>query len=285
MSESITIIHLSDLHFVSELSLFRGLLDHQRLISKRHLGWLNHKLRRQKHFDASLKERIFDYLHESQWDYLIITGDLGTLTLPREYDSARQSLDPLNQKGKILLTSGNHDRYVKTSPEPGLFSRSFKDYWPYSESVSEDFRHCFYELSDSAILVELDMAIPRIFYSSRGRLNEGISAIEKILKNEYKDHLKIAIGHYPAFLPPGEREGFLHSLSGRDRLKRFLLDMDFRFYLHGHIHKSWMFNPVTDKQLTIINSGGCCKYADGEWSGFHKITLTGKAADVERINC
>lgn len=285
MTSSQTIIHISDLHFINNnQSVLQGLKENHQLFSKRHLGWLNYKFRRQDHFDPGLKERLIHCLLSIDWDYLIITGDISTLALKREFELAYNKLKPLIDKGTVLFTAGNHDRYVKT-PNHDYMKKYFGECWPFNQKKSNREINPFIELNSSVVLFELEMAIPRIFYSSRGRLLNNLNSIEKKLKNQYKDHLKIAIGHYPAFLPPGEHEGYLHSLSNRKQLQQFLLDNQIGIYLHGHIHKSWMFKPNENSNLICINSGGCCRHSEGEWSGFNKITLKGKEISVERLRC
>jgi 3',5'-cyclic AMP phosphodiesterase CpdA len=285
MHHPLTLIHVSDLHFVNEQSLCKGLVENGRFFTKRHLGWVNYKFRRQKYFNKELKPALLRKLLEIDWDYLIITGDITTLALESEFELARESLEPLIKKGNVLFTTGNHDRYVKTNPEPNLLRKYFSDCWPFTVNSSIEQQSHFYELGKYAVLLELNMATPQRFYSSRGRLCKDLSAVKRELTDNYNDHLKLAIGHYPAYLPTDEHEGFFHSLAGREKLKRFLLDFDFRYYLHGHIHKSWRFSPIEGSNLLCINSGGCCRYAEGVWAGFYKITISPEKATVEQLHC
>ncbi|MCG8338791.1 MAG: metallophosphoesterase [Proteobacteria bacterium] len=284
MQRPLTLIHVSDLHFVNEQSFINGLKENGKLITKRHLGWLNHKLRRQKYFNNDLKSVLIRRLLEMEWDYLIITGDITTLALESEFELARQALDPLINKGKVIFTTGNHDRYVKTRPVSNLLYKYFADCWPFNQTSFQDSHYSFLEISEFAVILELNMARPKSFYSSRGKLCKDLTVIKDKLKNSYKDRLKLAIGHYPAYLPPGEHEGFFHSLSGKKRLRRILQEFDFHYYLHGHIHKSWSFKPLETYDLTCVNSGGCCRYTEGEWAGFHKISIAPENTFVERLH-
>ncbi len=283
MPRPLTLIHVSDLHFVNEQSFISGLKENGELFTKRHLGWLNHKFRRQKQFDNNLKPALIRKLREMDWDYLVITGDITTLALESEFELARQALDPLITKGKVIFTTGNHDRYVKTRPISNLLFKYFSDCWPFNQPSSRESNFNFLELDEFAVLLELNMARPKSFYSSRGNFDKDLTVIKEKLKNSYKDRLKLAIGHYPAYLPPGEHEGFFHSLSGKKRLRRFLLEFDFHYYLHGHIHKSWSFKPMEGYDLTCVNSGGCCRHNEGEWAGFHKISIAPENTIVERV--
>ncbi len=283
MKDSIVLIHISDIHFINDQTLLRGLLENGRIFTKRHLGWLNYSLRRRRHFDPTLKTRLFDRLHEINWDYLVISGDLTTLSLNREFNKARKAITPLMQRGNVLLTAGNHDRYTKENATNDTIRSIFNDCWPYNQESKRDDQVNIYELGDNAVLLELDMATPRIFYSSRGKIPCNLKSIKNILKKNYKNKIKIIIGHYPAFLPPNEHEGYLHEISKKKEFQQFLLTCEIDFYLHGHIHKSWIYKPDEEADLLCINSGGCCRYAEGEWAGFHRIEINDEKSTVERL--
>jgi predicted MPP superfamily phosphohydrolase len=283
MSKPLTLVHLSDLHFTSNRDLLRESINKRQLPGKRLLGGLNYQLRRKNHFSQSSRMELFKRLSELDWDVLIITGDLTTLALDEEFAEARQFLEPLFSKGKVLITPGNHDRYVKNDLILDPFGKYFSDCWPFSQEKTDPSLTRFYEVNDQIVIVEFDMAIHRPWFSSRGILRPDLEKLKKQLANLDKNRMKIAIGHYPAFIPPGEHEGYFHSFPGKNRMKQFLLDQDFRLYLHGHIHKSWHFEPVKERKLTSINSGGCCRHTTGEWSGFHKITIAGDSVSIKRI--
>ena len=279
MTKPTVLIHISDIHFVNDQSLLRGLLENGKVLTKRHLGWLNYKLRRSGHFQPDLKQRLFEKLEKIDWNYLVISGDLTTLSLDREFLIAREAIAPLQKKGTVILTAGNHDRYISHSNGMDPVQSHFKDFWPYNSDENPK----LLTLSDDAVLIEIDMAHPRVFFSSRGKLRTDLANLKKIVKNEYKNKIKISIGHYPAFLPPGEQEGYFHQLSNIEELQNFLLDLEIDYYLHGHIHKSWSFRPSEQSKLISINSGGCCRHLNGEWAGFHKIEIADGSSTVERI--
>lgn len=283
MPNKTTLIHVSDLHFTNNCHLIRGFLDHKALFSKRHIGWLNYRLNRRQKFDSSYKIKLLDKLKSLQWDYLIISGDLTTLSLKSEFEDARNALAPLIERGPILLTPGNHDRYIRTKTQEDLLLEYFGDCWPFNTRKKNGARETLLEIEDQAVIVEMDMAVPRPPFSSRGKLRQNLDLLATQLKNIDKKQLKIAIGHYPAFIPETENEGYFHRLSKRSSLQEFLFQQGFDFYLHGHIHKSWCFKPDPERSLTCINSGGCCCEVQQEWRGFHRITINGDDTHVDRI--
>ncbi|MBU2510569.1 metallophosphoesterase [bacterium] len=283
MTNPIVLVHISDIHFVNDQTLLRGLRENGRFFTKQHLGWLNYNLRRRHHFEATLKYRLLSRLNEIDWDYLVISGDLTTLSLDREFRKARDAIAPLIQKGNVLLTAGNHDRYTRESAGTDPIRTFFSDCWPYNRNPTHQSEANIYELDDNTILLELDMATPRNFFSSRGKTLNNLESIENTLKKYHKNKVKVAIGHYPAFLPPDEHEGYFHEIPKKKELQQFLLRCEIDFYLHGHIHKSWMFKPDEEADLLCINSGGCCRYLEGEWAGFHRIEINSEKTTVERI--
>ena len=284
MPKEITIIHISDLHFTNNQNLWRGFLENRQFFSKRHIGWLNYRLRRRHSFDPSIRDRLLEKLKSIHWDYLIVTGDITTIALKREFAEARKQMSPLIEQGSVLLTAGNHDRYVKNRSSIDPLQHYFSDCWPLNVQGQQGQLPRIYEIDQRAVVVELDMAVPRSVFSSRGKLRQELDPLRQQLKKLDKNKLKIAIGHYPAYLPPNEHEGYFHRLSERSKLQGFLEELDFDFYLHGHIHKSWAFKPDETKSLICVNSGGCCRHdGDSRWGGFHKILFSEQESSIERI--
>ena len=277
------VIHISDLHFSDPTVHFHDLKEKQTIFTKRYIGWLNHRLRRGQHFTEETRHRVIQTLLKMDWDYLVISGDLATLSLEQEFVHARKELAPLLKKGKVIITHGNHDRYVKEAVSTDLLATYFHDCFPFSNGQSGPGDIKFLEIGSQAVLVEIDTAIPRSLISSRGKVNVRLEEYENLLSKQFADKLKIAVSHYPAYLPPGQSEGYFHSLADKKQLRRFLINT-VDLHLHGHVHKSWHFYPTEDKRLACINSGGCFRYRQGNWAGFHKITINNKDYEIEKIN-
>ncbi len=280
---TLILLHLSDLHFFDSIFLLKHLIRSKAAFSKQLIGMLNIKLRRGKYFSEDIHHRLFDQIGNMKWDYLVISGDLTCLSTEAEFVKAREELEFLTKTGKVLLTAGNHDRYVRSAIEPNLMEKYFGDCFPFKKSLTDSSPYPVIELSDSVLLFELEQATPRSPISSRGRIKSDLPVIEKHIQEQFPNHLKIAVGHYPAFLPDSVNEGYFHGLSKKHILRKFLLENDILLYLHGHIHKSWAFLPHPDNPLICINSGGCCRYTEGDWSGFHRITIDEKKVSVQRV--
>ena len=279
----LTIVHLSDLHFFDSNLLLKRLLRSRAFFSKRLVGMLNVKLRRKNLFEEDTYRRLLDCVKKLHWDYLVISGDLTNLSTEGEFLKARELLEPLIKKGRVILTAGNHDRYVRSALRPDPMERYFGDCFPFRKSESGNCSFPTVELDDGVVLFELELATPRFLFSSRGKIKSDLTAIRNLIGKKYSRFRKIAVGHYPAFLPETISEGYLHKLSKRGVLRNFLIDNDIDLYLHGHIHKSWAFSPVEGSGLVCVNSGGCCRYEEGDWAGFHVIRFEKGKFLIDRI--
>jgi 3',5'-cyclic AMP phosphodiesterase CpdA len=281
MQKTITLFHISDLHFVDDSLCGKDLILNEGILSKRIAGWLNYHFNRKGKFTGEIRNRIIEYLQKTDWDYLVISGDITTLALEQEFNDARQQLEPLIQKGPVIMTPGNHDRYVKRSLNPDLMAKTFYDCFPFNQPANT-VKHL--ELGESAIIFEIASSIPRGHLSSRGKIQTDLAACKMFINDNYPDRLKLAVGHYPAFIPENEADKYLHKLAQRNQLQRFLIDSHIDLYLHGHIHKTWQVKPLDPHAPLCLNAGGCCRYEQGPWSGFHKITITGNQFEVTRIH-
>lgn len=281
MSQSIKIAHISDLHFTNEQSFLRGFFDNQKLFTKRHLGWINYNLKRRSEYNSFYKERLLNSLMVEDWDYVAITGDLTTLSLKKEFERALRFVTKLSEKGTVLLTAGNHDRYVKKHKGLDYIQKKFEIFWPNIYCPNKAFDNSILKLSESVVITELDMAIARPIYSSRGKINCDLNKIGRYVKKHCKNKVKIAIGHYPAFLPPNEHEGRMHSLENKRELQEFLVSHDFDLYLHGHIHKNWIYKPEKKKPLICVNSGGSARDDGNERGSYHTIEIKDRNIDVK----
>jgi 3',5'-cyclic AMP phosphodiesterase CpdA len=269
MNHPYRIIHLSDLHCGRERM---GIKD---VFNKRASGYLNYKFRRKKHFTPGLKQQIPDLLKNQTWDLLLISGDLTNLAYEREFEQARILLEPLLKKSRTLIIPGNHDRYIRGASRKNLINKYFGEFCPFTWQSRKTQPYHIQKLNDQVLLVALDMAVPRPYFSSRGKISSASlqQCLIELNQPEYKKMQKIGMGHYPIWIPGEIHEGYFHQLAGRKAMMQFLQEGDFDLYLHGHIHKSWQFQPLEEHKLISVNSGGCARYSEGEWAGFHRIEI------------
>lgn len=248
------LLHLSDLHFGDELLGWRWLAKEGGLFSKGSLGLWNHQWNSQRKFDPQRRESLLRGLVEQDWDLMVISGDLVHLGTKPEFKLARTLLEPLIQKGPVLLTAGNHDRY--TPKAWGLIEEVFGDCFPFDRPWGTPF-----EGPEGWLLYELPLSRPSGFWA-KGKLQQDWRDWLEVLSGA-PERPKIVYGHYPLFYPPGAKESFGHKVWAQERLGRSLSERGVKAYLHGHLHQSWAFEPP-GTGLWSVNAGG--SLAQGYWS-------------------
>ena len=229
--QELTIIHVSDFHFTDTSLSYRQLLQSRELFSKKSIGLFNVKLKRNRQFKLPQQTRIIEKLLTLNWDYLVITGDLTSLATKSEFQIADTKLAPLIKKGSVIIIPGNHDYYTPKALASDLFDKYIIKNPPQILKPVSD-KLPLIELNDHTVLLCVDMVKPAPLYSSRGLISKEIlNTYHQVINQKYKNHFKIAIGHYPVFLPAGIKEGYFHSFSGKRQLKNFLLENDFHIYI------------------------------------------------------
>jgi predicted MPP superfamily phosphohydrolase len=114
-------IHISDLHIPVKIPIFalRG-----KMIS----GYLNFALRRRKLHPMEAIERLIEFIQKSDYDCLILSGDITNVSHKKEFEATKKILAPILNE-KAFLIPGNHDRYMTSSVEPvDLFNKYFGEY-------------------------------------------------------------------------------------------------------------------------------------------------------------
>ena len=98
-----TIAHFSDPH-IARLEQIRG----RDLLSKRLFGYLRWKLKRRHEHSDELLTILLKDLQRSKPDHIAITGDLTHLSLPAEFEKARDWLQS-EWAGKTFMAIGMQD--------------------------------------------------------------------------------------------------------------------------------------------------------------------------------
>src|SRR5262249_10866464 len=112
--------HISDLHF-SKLSW-----NPMQFLSKRWVGNLNLLLARKQAFDPESLGTLLPTFKQKNVDAVLITGDLTSTSLSREFALAREFTENLrNEKFKVFTLPGNHDHYTKKAYNQKLFYEFF----------------------------------------------------------------------------------------------------------------------------------------------------------------
>ena len=269
---SVTLLHLSDLHFGAKDLHLRDVLSQG--IDKGLVGFYNLKLNPKRRFNPKNRQAALDKALQLPWDQLAFSGDVSSLSLDLEFTLAKEALSPFFEKPNPLFIPGNHDYYTNNAKFENRLESTFGEVLPKFQNGV-----CSVDIDKKWRAILVNQAAPNAFYDSRGWFN--VEAFEAELQKA-KGKRIVVIGHYAAFLPQGIKEAKLHKLFNLEKFETLLLEANVELYLHGHIHKSWAHRPFADKKLQTVCSGGTARHAKGPWAGFHLITL-GDEVSIQRV--
>ena len=261
-----------------DIHLYRLWLAPWQLLSKRILGQTNLLVNRRRRFRHNLLRSMVGQAIELNPDMLLLSGDVTTTSLKREFEDVARALKPLADRVPTVLVPGNHDRYTFSAARSRLIDRMLEAWVP------GRFPHTR-ELTDRWRLLALDAAAPRV-YNARGRLGAvQFEAAKRYVASLDQTQGLVVLCHYPCALPGHVHEHESHALQERDALRQLLEQSKARVvYLHGHIHQPWHHEPGDGSGVpfTCIDAGSPCmvsgEYPSGQ--GFFEIDLPDNPADA-----
>lgn len=271
------LVLLGDLHFYQ-----LGVWPWQ-LLSKRSLGQANLWLNRRRYFRISLWPEIGEKIQTLAPDALLSSGDFTTTALRAEFrqaSAAWQSLaESLELTWEARVVPGNHDRYCFSSHRQRLFEKAFgpwtSESWP-----------AVWPFGDAACVIGLDPTRPN-FFNASGVLGElQLQALGDAIAGVPPEAALLVLCHYPIGTPPGvpvEAPG--HGLRDQARLVEVLAGSERPItYLHGHIHRPWVWTLPGAPNVTAVNAGAPMltgrRYPRGQ--GFVELTLEAGRVGVRR---
>lgn len=260
-------IHLSDLHFPTEVSW-------RRLHGKMYSGYFNYRLRRKKKYPPQLWQALIQILTTLDYDGLIISGDLVNIAMEEEFQNARQLLAPILDQ-RVFLVPGNHDRYSQSaiSPEP-LLEKYFSDFLG---SAIPEVPYLYSKDLAGIRFYGLDSNRPLPFLNASGLLPaEVLSKLSTCIANHDQYFL---VCHHPIRDPLTKPESSSHRLLNREQVQQSLQARPPIAYLHGHVHTNWILPPNQHMPFYAINSASSTMLADKKHdTGFHCLRWTDKLA-------
>lgn len=257
-----------------DIHLYRLWLAPWQFASKRILGQSNLILNRRKRFRHQLLKEMVDKAIALEPEMLLLSGDVTTTSLRREFADVKAALGPLADRVPTVLVPGNHDRYTFSAARSRVIDRMLGDWVP------QQFPHVR-ELTDRWRLLALDAAVPRV-YNARGRLGRvQFEAAKTYVESMDETQGLVVLCHYPCVVPKGVHEHASHALEERDALRGVLENCKARVvYLHGHIHRPW-HHEVGDGSgvpFTCIDAGSPCMVSEAypRGQGFYEVELPGE---------
>ena len=263
---STSIIHISDLHFHTYPQNFREWK------SKRILGAANLLFRRAREFPLQRAKQLVVQIQKTNWDHLVISGDLTQLSLEKGFRQARETLDPLlKDPQRVTIVPGNHDRYVRQAAGNDLYNKYFGEFFGKSEIHLR-------RLKDDWVIVGWDSTHPNNWLSASGTVRRStLQATENLLLSCPAETRFIIVNHYPLTFPEGWKFDKFHELYNLVPVRNWILrHQQIRLYLHGHIHENWLHRLPRDSgpELLLVNSASSTsKLYSEQKSSFHQIDL------------
>ena len=273
-TDSLTILHLSDLHFNAYPK------NWEQWFSKRLLGAANWWLNRSSKYPSQRYLQLIEVVRQMGWDHLVISGDLTQLALPEEFAKARMALQPLLQdQERVSVVPGNHDYYVSETKESDYFFGYFGSFFGKNEIHTR-------QLNQDWHLIGWHSATPTPWYSASGCVRrQTLKATDEYLQQQSADTRFVLVNHYPISFPDREHDT-KHELLNLEQVQYWLSNRpQIRLYLHGHIHHNWHHvQQYASHSLHVVNSASSTMIDEKSTSSFHRIRLRKDQIQVEPIS-
>ncbi|MBS3905316.1 MAG: metallophosphoesterase [Simkania sp.] len=256
--DKLRVAHISDLHFAkvsfSPLQFF----------SKRWIGNLNLIVSRKHALAPQRLLPLVSLFHEIKVDLVVVTGDLSTTSLNKEFLKAKEFLDQMQSlQIKVISIPGNHDHYTQGAWK----KKRFYDYFPDIQGNDLSLRNdglAAIDLNASWTMIALDTALATSLTSSRGSFTQSHEdKLLKVLRRIPTSKNILMINHFPLF----QHERNSKTLERAPALKALLRQFpNVRFYLHGHTHKHCVADLRSNGLPIILDSGSTADLQRGSWN-------------------
>jgi 3',5'-cyclic AMP phosphodiesterase CpdA len=223
--------HVTDLHVRN----FAGarLRD---FFGKRAIGALNLALIRRRKHRMELLAALGDDLRARPYDHLVVSGDLGNVSLLSEWRTARSWIERTGASVEnATIIPGNHDAYVKEVVVSGAFEQLFAAYQRADLRLAAD-TYPFARLRGEIALVFANTCVPTGDLGAWGRMGEAqLRRVEALLAApEIRARFRVLVIHHPPVMhrPPENR-----NLRDRGKLAEVLARVGAELIVHGHDHR------------------------------------------------
>jgi 3',5'-cyclic AMP phosphodiesterase CpdA len=242
--KSFVVAHFSDPHIARV-----DQIDKRDFFSKRLFGYLRWKLKRRFEQSYELLTILNKDLQRSKPDHIAITGDLTQLSLPAEFEKAREWLQSIGTPEQVTVIPGNHDTYVKTA-----WNQSFALWLEYMQGDAKDLQagsitsleelYPTLRIRNRVALIGINTAQPSAPHLATGTIGvDQLKKLEIILKQLNGQRLfRIILIHHP---PISGVVNWRRSLTDAQSLQTLLERYGAELVLFGHAHKTAQGNLVT----------------------------------------
>ena len=268
-------IHISDLHIPVKIPIFalRG-----KMIS----GYLNFALRRRKLHPMQAVENLLEFIQKSDYDCLILSGDITNVSHEKEFEATRKILSPILNE-KAFLIPGNHDRYMTSSVQPvDLYKKYFGEFSG-EEIPNADGEYIRVKKIKDLTLIGWDSNEPTPIAIATGFVKSKVMEITKNYLQENQIKKYAIVCHHPIWSIPDGFESEYHKMKNREEVVSTLKANPPLAYFHGHCHSNWIRSKTADTPYYIINSASTTRLSGPKHkTGFHVGELKENSLAVKR---
>ncbi len=283
MTETFTLVHLSDVH----LGPITG-LHFRHWNAKRALGLANwHRGRRHLHLRSVADLIVADALAHHP-DHIAVTGDLANLGLPGEFATALAWLEDLGDPERVSVVPGNHDIYsgrIGTASclltwAPFMRGTDGADgggpvHFPYVRKLGP------------VALVGLNSAVPTPPFVAAGRLGKAqLAELGPILDRLGGEQLiRVVLIHHPPL--PGQAPP-RRALQDAVELTQVLERHGAELVLHGHNHRdmlAWRTSAGRGIPVVGVASASAAMMHKDEPSARYNLIRLRRADGVVHVDC
>jgi 3',5'-cyclic AMP phosphodiesterase CpdA len=271
--------HVTDLHMRS----FAGarLRD---FFGKRAIGALNLAVIRRRKYRMDLLAALGEDLRTRPHDHLVVSGDLGNVSLLSEWRAARAWIERTGASvANTTVIPGNHDAYVEEVVTSGAFEQLFAAYQSADLRLGSD-TYPFARLRGEIALVCANTCVPTGDLGAWGRVGEAqVRRLEALLAApEVRARFRVLVIHHPPVMqrPPENR-----NLLDRARLAEVLARVGAELVVHGHDHRDEFAELAgpEGRRIPVVGAGSasyagaaerCSRYNIYEIDGPHVDVIT-----------
>jgi 3',5'-cyclic AMP phosphodiesterase CpdA len=263
----VRLAHFSDPHFT------KIMYGPSQFLNKRWLGNLNQILFRHYQYQISQIEEFPKLFLDWEVDFVLLTGDLTSLSLDEEFQMAQHYVKSFADAGlKLFHLPGNHDAYTRKTD----LARRYFDFLPDPEMREN--RVTLHPLKEGWWWLSIDCSCANGIIDSNGIFYEQmekplLEAIEKVPEGE-----KIVLGNHFPLIGSGRPT---HDLRRACALAAIIkASPKIKLYLHGHDHTPYIINRQHERLPLICNAGSCAKCNGGT---FYLIDLFDDSCHLKRF--
>jgi 3',5'-cyclic AMP phosphodiesterase CpdA len=235
MTETFTLVHLSDVHLAPVVGM-----RPRHWNVKRGLGYINWRSGRRRVHLRSVADRIAADARAQNPDHIAVTGDLANLGLPGEYAAALAWLKALGDASVVSVVPGNHDIYTgRLGGETCLVTWAPFMSGSGREGGDGPAHFPYVRTQGPVALIGLNSAVPTPPFVAAGRLGRPqIDALGAVLERlGAEGYIRVVLIHHPPL--PGQAPP-RRALADAEALAAVLDGAGAELVLHGHNHRQMM---------------------------------------------